>query len=172
DRKGGYAQQQRLAWDRLRNVLSMTVRGPARAAAGSPAPIAITVANTGSGHNFPTGFPEGRIAWVAGPAPARATGAERPIRDSFWKRTAVGVGNLTTKEEVDPAFPGCNWELPPGSADPFSIQFKAVASLGNGCPTLDLPYATPLNLTTNDRGLPIDETGKGIEAATNPRGPG
>ena len=170
DRKGGYAQQQRLAWDRLRNVLSMTVNGPAAAAAGGLAPIAITVANTGSGHNFPTGFPEGRIAWVAVHAIDLASGNELKIRDSFWKRSSVGVGNLTTHEEVDPAFPGCNWELPAGSADPFSIQFKAVASLGNGCPTLDLPYAAPLNMVTNTRGLPIDGDGRVIEAASNPRG--
>ena len=57
---------------------------------------------------------------------------------------------------IDPAFPGCDWKLPAGSADPFSIQFKAVASLGDGCPTLDLPYAAPLNMVTNARGLPID----------------
>ena len=170
DRKGGYAQQQRLAWDRLRNVLSMTVRGPATAAAGSRAPIAISVANTGSGHNFPTGFPEGRIAWVAVHAHDLATGSELKIRDSYWKRSSVGIGNLTTKQVTDPAFPGCDWELPAGSADPFSIQFKAVASLGNGCPTLDLPYAAPLNMVTDARGLPIDEKGRVIDAASNPRG--
>ncbi|HEY7370587.1 MAG TPA: Ig-like domain-containing protein, partial [Polyangia bacterium] len=119
--------------------------------------------------NFPTGFPEGRIAWVAVHAYDLATGNELPIRDSFWKRSAVGVGNLTNREMIDPAFPGCNWALPAGSADPFSIQFKAVASLGNGCPTLDLPYATSLNLVTNERGLPIDETGKLVDAK-NPRG--
>ena len=170
DRKGAYAQQQRLAWDRLRNVLSLTVRGPATASAGSRAPISIMVANTGSGHNFPTGFPEGRIAWVAVHAHDLATGAELRIRDSFWKRSSVGVGNLTTRETIDPAFPGCDWELPAGSADPFSIQFKAVASLGNGCPTLDLPYAAPLNLVTDGRGLPIDAGGRVIDAASNPRG--
>ena len=43
----------------------MTLRGPATASAGGRAPITLTVANTGSGHDFPTGFPEGRIAWVA-----------------------------------------------------------------------------------------------------------
>jgi len=151
-------------------VLSLDVEGPARATAGGAVPISITVANTGSGHDFPTGFPEGRIAWVAVHAVDLATGTELKIRDSFWKRSAVGVGNLTTKEMVDPAFPGCDWELPAGSADPFSIQFKAVASLGNGCPTLDLPYAAPLNMVTNERGLPIDEQGKVIDAANNPRG--
>jgi len=170
DKKGGYAQQQRLAWDRLRNVLSMTVRGPTTATAGARAPLAISVANTGSGHNFPTGFPEGRIAWIAVHAVDLGSGNELPIRDAFWKRSSVGVGNLTTHETIDPAFPGCNWELPAGSADPFSIQFKAVASLGNGCPTLDLPYAAPLNMATNARGLPIDDQGRVIDAASNPRG--
>ena len=62
--------------------------GPATAPAGSRAPITLTVANTGSGHDFPTGFPEGRIAWVAVHAVDLATGAELPIRDSFWKRTS------------------------------------------------------------------------------------
>jgi hypothetical protein len=38
-----------------------------------------------------------------------------------------------------------------------------VASLGDGCPTLDLPYAAPLNLVTNPRGLPIDEGGRVID---------
>ena len=170
DRKGAYAQQQRLAWDRLRNVLALDVTGPAAARGGGTVPITVAVANTGSGHNFPTGFPEGRIAWVALHAFDLATGNELPIRDSFWKRTSIGVGNLTRSETVDPAFPGCDWHLPPGSADPFSIQFKAVASLGNGCPTLDLPYAAPLNLVTDARGLPIDDKGRVIEARGNPRG--
>src|SRR4029078_7123255 len=83
DHKGGYAQQERMAWERLRNVLSMTVNGPPKAAAGSAAPLAISAATTGSGHNFPTGFPEGRIAWVAVHAYDLATGNELPIRDSF-----------------------------------------------------------------------------------------
>src|SRR4029079_16169542 len=93
--------------------------------------------------SVPPGFPEGRIAWVAVHAVDLASGNELRIRDSFWKRSSVGVGDLTTHEMVDPAFPGCNWELPAASSDPFSIQFKAVASLGNGCPTLDIPYAAP-----------------------------
>jgi hypothetical protein len=98
------------------------------------------------------------------------TGKELPIADSVWKRTSIGVGNLTTEEMVDPNYPGCNWEIPPGSPDPYSMQFKAVASLGNGCPTLDLPYAAPLNMVVNDKGLPIDERGQVIDAAHNPRG--
>ena len=56
-----------------------------------------------------------------------------------------------------------------GSADPYSIQFKAVASQGDGCPTLDLVYATPLNITTNSDGLPIDQNGRVIDP-TNPTG--
>lgn len=169
ERKGAYAQQQRMAWDRLRNVLSMSVSSAPTAKGGTTVPISITVANTGSGHDFPTGFPEGRTAWLAVHAVDLATGKELPIADSVWKRTSIGVGDLTRKEMVDPNFPGCDWEIPPGSADPYSVQFKAVASLGNGCPTLDLPYATPLNLATNDQGFPIDQHGQVVDAS-NPHG--
>src|SRR5260370_38837487 len=49
------------------------------------------------------------------------------------------------------------------------MQFKAVASLGNGCPTLDLPYATPLNLVSHQDRLPIDHDGRVINAS-NPTG--
>jgi hypothetical protein len=66
---------------------------------------------------------------------------------------------------IDPNFPGCNWKIPGGSADPYAMQFKAVASLGDGCPTLDLPYATPLNLVTNKDGLPIDGNGHVVDAS-------
>ena len=170
ERKGAYAQQGRLAWDRLRHVLSLEASGPTSAAAGTSVPIAVTVANTGSGHDFPTGFPEGRIGWVAVHAYDLATGKELAIHDAVWNRTSIGVGSLTTEEVVDPAFPKCNWKLPPGSADPYSVQFKAVASLGDGCPTLDLPYAAALNLVTNEAGLPLDASGKVIDAATNPKG--
>jgi len=169
ERKGAFAQQARLAWDRLRHVLSMDVHGPAASAAGSTAPITIQIANTGSGHNFPTGFPEGRTAWLAIHAYDLATGNELPIQDNVWKRTSIGVGNLTTEETVDPNFPGCGWKIPGGSADPYSLQFKAIASLGNGCPTLDLPYATALNLVTNKAGLPIDKDGKVVDK-DNPAG--
>jgi hypothetical protein len=169
ERKGAYAQQARLAWDRLRHVISLEASGPATASAGTAAPIAITVANTGSGHDFPTGFPEGRIGWVAVHAYDLATGKELAIHDQAWDRTSIGVGGLTTEETVDPAYPKCHWVLPPGSADPYAVQFKAVASLGDGCPTLDLPYATALNLTTNAAGLPVDASGKVIDAS-NPKG--
>ncbi|HZI58458.1 MAG TPA: Ig-like domain-containing protein, partial [Verrucomicrobiae bacterium] len=158
-----YAQQARLAWDRLRHVLSMDVHGPAAAPANTAVPLSISIANTGSGHDFPTGFPEGRTAWLALHAYDLATGKELQIQDNVWKRTSLGVGNLTTEEMVDPNFPGCNWKIPAGSADPYSMQFKAVASLGDGCPTLDLPYATPLNLVTNKSGLPIDKDGRVID---------
>src|SRR5215831_14834826 len=169
ERRGAYAQQVRLAWDRLRHVLSMNLEGPAQAQGGATVPLKITVANTGSGHDFPTGFPEGRTAWLAVHAYDLATGKELQIYDSVWKRSSLGIGNLTTEEMIDPNFPGCNWKIPAGSADPYSVQFKAVASLGDGCPTLDLPYAAPLNLVTNKDGLPIDTDGRVIDAAANPR---
>ncbi len=80
---------------------------------------------------------------------------------------------------LDPNYPaGCNWLIPPGTPDPYSIQFKAVASLGGGdlnnpragaCPTLDLPYATPLNLVTNAEGLPTDASNAVIDR-NNPTG--
>jgi Bacterial Ig-like domain len=164
ERRGAYTQQARLAWDRLRHVLSMRIEGPSTAQAGTSVPLKIELSNTGSGHNFPTGFPEGRVAWLAVHAYDLSTGEELPIRDSVWKRTSIGVGNLTREELVDPNFPGCNWRIPAGSPDPYAIQFKAVATLGNACPTLDLPYATPLNLVTNRAGLPIDEQGRVIDA--------
>src|SRR5262249_45826780 len=90
-RKHVHAQQPRLAYDRRRHVTSLESSGPASAAAGSSAPISLTVANTGSGHNFPTGFPEGRIAWIAVHAYDLATGRELPIRDAQWNRTSIGV---------------------------------------------------------------------------------
>jgi hypothetical protein len=170
ERRGAYAQQARLAWDRLRHVLSMDVEGPAQALPGTQIPIRIVVANTGSGHNFPTGFPEGRTAWLSIHAYDLATGQELEIRDSFWKRTSRGVGNLTREEMVDPNFPGCQWRIPAGSADPYAVQFKAVATQGDGCPTLDLPYAAPLNMATNKDGLPVDQNGQVIDAAHNPAG--
>ncbi|MBZ5522530.1 MAG: Ig-like domain-containing protein [Acidobacteriia bacterium] len=169
ERKGAFAQQSRMAWDRLRHVLSMDVHGPAKVAASSSAPIAIHIANTGSGHDFPTGFPEGRTAWLAVHAYDLATGNELPIHDNVWNRTSIGVGNLTAEEMVDPNFPGCDWKIPGGSADPYSMQFKAVASLGNSCPTLDLPYATALNLVTNKSGVAVDKDGKVIDK-DNPEG--
>jgi hypothetical protein len=143
----------------------MDLHGPAEAKAGNEAPLSITIANTGSGHNFPTGFPEGRTAWLAIHAYDLATGNELPIYDKFWNRTSIGVGNLTSEEMTDPNFPGCNWKIPAGSADPYAMQFKAIASLGDGCPTLDLPYATALNLQTSKDGLPVDKNGRVIDTS-------
>lgn len=170
ERQGAYTQQARLAWDRLRHVLGISLDAPSTTAANKAVPLKISVANTGSGHNFPTGFPEGRVAWLVVHAYDLSTGAELPIHDSAWNRTSMGVGNLTREELVDPNYKGCNWRIPAGSPDPYSIQFKAVASLGDGCPTLDLPYATALNLVTNSKGLPIDKEGRVIESAGNPTG--
>ena len=129
----------------------------------------MSVANTGSGHNFPTGFPEGRIAWVAVSAFDLATGHELPIHDTFWNRTSLGVGRLTTADTIDPAFPQCGWKVPAGSPDPYAYQFKAVATRGDECPTLELVYATPRNLVTNAQGLPIDAQGRVIDKS-NPLG--
>jgi hypothetical protein len=169
EQRGPMVQQARLAWDRLRNVLDLAVTGPRHAEAGTRAPIAIRIANSGSGHKFPTGFPEGRVAWLALHAFDLATGRELEIYDAVWKRTSRGVGNLTSEEMLDPSYPKCGgWKLPAGSPDPYAMLFKAVASLGDGCPTLDLVYAHPINLVTNANGQPIDEHGRVIDA-TNPK---
>ena len=70
------SQHERFAWDRLRNAVKLSANingvsvqsGPvAIAKPGSTpslVPLNITVSNDGTGHNFPTGFPEGRVAWV------------------------------------------------------------------------------------------------------------
>lgn len=167
--KGPPTQHARLAWDRLRNVLTLDVSGPLSASAGTTVPVDLLVSNSGSGHNFPTGFPEGRNAWLAVRAWDTATGTELEIQDSFWNRTSLGVGYLIQAPAVDPNFPGCNWTVPEGSPDPFAFQFRAVASKGDGCPTLELPYASPLNLVTNAQGLPIDQGGVPIDR-NNPLG--
>ena len=62
---------------------------------GTRAGLTVTLSNTGSGHNFPTGFPEGRIAWLSIHAFDLASGRELAIYDAFWKRTSIGVGGLT-----------------------------------------------------------------------------
>ena len=167
--RGPATQHARLAWDRLRSVVAVSLSGPASANAGTTQALSLSVSNTGSGHDFPTGFPEGRNAWVSVRAWDLATGTELQIADSFWNRTSLGVGYLTTSSQVDPNYPGCDWVIPAGSTDPYAYQLKAVASLGNGCPTLDLPYATPLNLVTNAQGLPIDINGVVIDR-NNPQG--
>ena len=149
----------------------MTLRGPATAAAGGRAPLTITVANTGSGHDFPTGFPEGRIAWVAVHAfdlgDRHRAADPRFVLEAHLRRRR----QPDHEDMIDPALPGLRLEAA-RRARPIriSIQFKAVASLGDGCPTLDLPYAAPLNMVTNARGLPIDEDGRVIDAAATRAG--
>lgn len=159
----------RMAWDRLRNVVELELEAPAAAAPGSAPALRISVTNSGSGHNFPSGFPEGRNAWVAVRAFDLASGRELPIHDSEWKRSSVGVGYLAGETVSDPNFPNCVWQVPAGGPDPYAYQFRAVASLGDGCPTLELPYATPLNLEVNRDGLPVDQSGRVINRE-NPRG--
>ncbi|HEY0781458.1 MAG TPA: Ig-like domain-containing protein, partial [Thermoanaerobaculia bacterium] len=166
--RGPATQHARLAWDRLRNVLDLSLTGPTVAPAGSRAPLRVVVTNSGSGHKFPSGFPEGRVAWLAVHAFDLDSGAELPIYDAKWQRTSLGVGYMTPTAMKDPRFPHCDEELPAGSPDPYALQFKATASLGDGCPTLDLPYATPLNLVVDKNGVPIDKDGKVIDAS-NPR---
>jgi len=79
-------------------------------------------------------------------------------------------GALTTEEVVDPAFPKCNWKLPPARPDSVvgAVQGGRVAR--QRLPDARLPYAAALNLVTNEAGLPIDASGKVIDAATNPKG--
>ncbi|MFZ5863708.1 MAG: hypothetical protein ACOYXR_12805 [Nitrospirota bacterium] len=182
-------QHERFAWDRMRNVLVMSVTAPASATPGTVAPLGVTITAEGSGHNFPTGFPEGRIAWLHLKAwDTRNTAntsddVELFIRDSVRPAGAqdtLGVGNLTAQTLVDPAYPSTcpdtsgsptGWKIPEGSPDPYAIQFKAVASEDRVCPTLDLPYATPINLRTTAAGLPADAAGNPVDRANPTRLP-
>jgi len=166
---GPPTQHARLAWDRLRNVLDLELEAPAFAGEGNGVPISIRVTNSGSGHKFPTGFPEGRVGWVAVHAWDLATGERLPIHDAHWNRTSPGVGDLTREDLPDPSFPQCAtrphdpWKMPAGSPDPWAYQFRASATLGDGCPTLALVYAVPLNLKTNGDGLPVDAQGRIVD---------
>jgi hypothetical protein len=166
---GPPTQHVRFAWDRLRNAVEIELTTEPVATPGGDSPVRIQVTNSGAGHNFPTGFPEGRNAWVALRAYDLGTGRELMIADSHYKRRSRGIGYLTDRPLVDPNFPGCNWTAPAGSPDPYAWQFRAVASLGDGCPTLALPYATPLNLVVNEQKFPIDQSGQVIDR-NNPLG--
>jgi Big-like domain-containing protein len=167
--RGPVTQHARLAWDRLRNVLDLDLAAATTAATGASVPLHVAVTNSGSGHDFPSGFPEGRAAWLAVRAFDLDSGRELPIHDSFWQRTSLGVGYLTSADRADPNFPRCrDWRLPAGSPDPYAVQFKAIASLGDGCPTLDLAYAAPLNLVVDADGRPVDARGRVIDRG-NPR---
>jgi hypothetical protein len=164
--RGTPTQQARLAWDRLLNVLDLDLSGPHAAEAGATVPIHVSVTNSGSGHNFPTGFPEGRIAWVAISAVDLASGNELPIHDDFWNRTSRGVGRFTTTDMVDPAFPACGWRSRPAARSSLPVQGRGdargrlsdVGSSRGGA-----------NLVTNAKGLPIDAGGVVIDRQ-NPRG--
>ena len=190
-------QHERFAWDRLRNALTMTLTvdqtSIALPATETVVNLGGAITNEGSGHNFPTGFPEGRTAWVRvvawdtrngavtspyGVVPGTGTlvngqiiggqSVELQIRErvnATTTRNSLGVGYLTSTAQLDPTFPGCNWSLPAGSADPLAITFKAVASADGTCPTLELPYATPINLITDAaNGLTNGLTGRPIDA--------
>lgn len=161
--RGPATHHARMAWDRLRKAVSIELDTPERSATGRSLRVRIRVTNSGAGHDFPTGFPEGRNAWVALRAFDLATGDELEITDSAWQRRSLGVGYLTSHDMLDPNFPKCQWEVPAGAPDPYAVQFRAVASLGDGCPTLELPYATPLNLVVDRRGLPTDAAGRVID---------
>ena len=185
----GQTQHERFAWDRLRYAVSLGVK--VNGASGyitvpkpsieSVLPLDITVANDGAGHNFPTGFPEGRVGWVKITAwdtrngtvtdPYKTPDAELSIETTLKTvdgRTLVnrskGVGYLTGNyQERDPNYATSCYvkdvEVPAGSVDPYAMQFKAVASLDKICPTLALPYATAINLKTNADGMPVDSAG-------------
>src|SRR3990172_579319 len=173
-------QHQRFAWDRMRNALSMTFSAPAsvtKPATETLAAVNLTIKNDGAGHNFPTGFPEGRAAWVAVRAfdtkntASTADDVDLQIQDSAnANRRSTGVGYLTDADMLDPTYPAaCNWHIPAGSPDPYARQFKAVATLDGTCPTLDLPYATPKNLVVNAAGQPTDANNVVIDR-NNPTG--
>lgn len=208
-------QHERFAWDRLRNAVklrvdlvngntvtpSSTPLSIAKPAAGvtTPVKLNITMDNDGAGHNFPTGFPEGRAGWVRIAAwdtrggtvsnpynkdPATGKSVELDVRTYMTTVdgriltpvTSAGVGYLTnTYIAYDPNYPGstiCQEKdaaLPLGSIDPYAWQLKAVATLDKKCPTLDLPYATPVNLVVNSNNVPIDVNNKVIDGS-NPTG--
>jgi hypothetical protein len=183
-------QHERFAWDRLRNVLSMSL-APSATSIAKPATeslvsLTIQIRNDGAGHKFPTGFPEGRAAWVHVRAwDTRNTAdtsddVELQIQDSaYGNRRSLGVGYLTSSSvKPDPTYPadcpdvegvGGGWKIPEGSIDPYAPSFKAMATLDGRCPTLDLPYATPVNLVVNALGLPVDANGVVIDR-NNPTG--
>src|SRR5574341_1808014 len=188
---GGTTQHERFSWDRVRNALTLSVTAPASVsipATETLAALTITVKNEGSGHNFPTGFPEGRAAWVNVKAwDTRNTAVttddvELMIRDSqkpAGQQDSLGVGYLTSASiKPDPTYPstcpdtegvGGGWKIPEGSIDPWAVTFKAMATVDKVCPTLDLPYATPVNLVVNGNNMPTDAGGVVIDR-NNPTG--
>ncbi len=200
----GQTQHERFAWDRLRFAvnLSFKVNGTDSATPVSVAkpnsgetvlPLDISVVNDGAGHNFPTGFPEGRAGWVKITAwdtrggtitdPYQDPTAELQIETKLTTldgrsitSRSYGVGYLTNQYvDRDPNFAtACHIEdveLPVGSIDPYAMQFKAVATLDRMCPTLKLPYATAVNLRVNANGEPVDASGLVVDQANPLRKP-
>jgi len=117
---------------------------------------------------FSHGISEGRIAWIAISAFDLATeGAADPtIRsgthiDRCWPIDQRGHGGAVLST--------VRMEGSAGSPDPYAYQFKAVATLGDDCPTLELVYAAPRNLMTNAKGLPIDARGVVIDKQKSSR---
>jgi hypothetical protein len=99
----------------------MDITRPSQAVPGASVRIRITVANTGSGHNFPTGFPEGRTSWLAVHAVDLASGKELPI---FALPLVTTAGGQTTT-----------------LADNFSIIFPiGITIKGNGCGAFDMEF--------------------------------
>ena len=169
--RGPSTQHARMAWDRLRNAVDVEVRAKARAARGTSVALQIVVTNSGAGHDFPDRVPGGRNAWGRGSGVRRRDG-RRAVHRRFVLETQLSRRRLLhgkIRAMLDPNFPRCRWELPAGSPDPYAVQFRAVASRGDGCPTLELPYATPLNLVVDGRGLPVDANGRVIDR-DNPLG--
>ncbi len=186
---GGTTQHERFAWDRVRNALTMSVAAPAsvvRPATETLAALTVTVKNEGAGHNFPTGFPEGRAAWVAVRAwdtkntASITDDVELQIQDSAnGNRRSLGVGYLTAAStKPDPTYPSTcpdaegvtgGWKIPEGAIDPYAYTFRAMATLDKICPTLDLPYATPVNLVVNANNMPTDANNVVIDR-NNPTG--
>lgn len=164
--RGRPTHHARLAWDRLRHAVELVMEAPERVGPGQAVPLRVAVTNTGCGHNFPSGFPEGRVAWIAVRARDLGTGEQLAIHDAHWDRTSLGVGGLTAEDVDDPNYPErCDWKAPAGSPDPFAYQMRAVASRGDGCPTLDLVLATALNLETDETGRPVDAEGRVIDGS-------
>ncbi len=186
---GGTTQHERFAWDRVRNALTLSVTAPAsvsQPASETLAALTVTVKNEGSGHNFPTGFPEGRAAWVLVKAwdtkntVAITDDVELQIQDSAnGNRRSLGVGYLTGASiKPDPTYSSScpdtegvsgGWKIPEGAIDPYAYAFRAMATLDKLCPTLDLPYATPVNLVVNANNMPTDANGVVIDR-NNPNG--
>ncbi len=164
ERKGAYSQQARLAWDRLRHVLSMELHGPEVAAGKyvlchSPSPLPTPAAATTFLPDFLKDEPPG---W-------RFTPTIWPRAKSWRFRTTSGIAcrlewaTSRPRKWSIPTSPAATGRSLPDPRIPIPCSSRPVASLGDGCPTLDLPYATPLNLVTNKQGLPIDKDGKVID---------